>query len=187
MDQENINQFRFVLKNKLNIRLLVAFSIFVLGLSLIMDIRPVLFFTVFCVVNALFLTYERYVEVPLDLELSTFFTILMTLKYGLLWGILTAVFSKMASMLYNRDFNKNSIFSISSYVLAALLTNALHGLNLFFMGVLVILLVNIYSFLVFRFIVFLSSYELVLYNVSNVIFNIIIIMGFADIVMRIML
>jgi len=178
-------QFGINLRNRFRVILLILLCGF--AFSFLMDIRPILFFIVFCMSNALFLTYERYVEIPMDVELSTFLSILMTLKYGLVWGILTAIFSKIASMLYNRDFNRNSIFSMMGYILAAVFAHLLHGLNILHIGIIVTLLVNLYYFIIYRFVVFLSQYEAFMYNTTNIIFNLVLFIGFSDLILKIMI
>jgi hypothetical protein len=187
MVESNATEFKFVHKN--NLRLILGVSLVMIFLSILVDIRPVIFFAGFCVLSAFFMIYERFVQMPVDFELFTFSTILMTLKFGLIWGLVTAVSTKMAAVFYNKDFNRNTLFSISSYVVAALSTHLLHttGMNLVILGLIVIFLTNIYNFFVFRFVVQMDKYELMLYGGTNFLFNFVMIMGFFRIFMGLML
>jgi hypothetical protein len=186
MVESNATEFKFVHKN--NLRLVLGVSLTMLLLSILVDIRPVLFFTGFCVISAFFMIYERFVQMPVDFELFTFSTILMTLKFGLIWGLITAVSTKMAAVFYNKDFNRNTLFSISSYVVAALITHLFQtiGLNILILGLIVIFLTNVYTFFMFRFVVQMDKYELFLYGGTNFLFNLVMIMGFFSIFTRLM-
>lgn len=153
-------------------------------LSFVINIWPIVFLILFCTLNVFLLLYDRYVEMPVDLELSTFSAVIMSLKFGLGWGILAGVLTKVASMISNRDFNRNSLIAISGYALAALLAYLLQGLPIVTMGVLIAIIVNTYAFLAFRFILFLSDFELALYGISNIFFNIVVFVGFSEIILR---
>jgi hypothetical protein len=186
MVESNATEFKFVHKN--NLRLILGVSLAMLVLSILIDIRPVIFFVAFCIISAFFMMYERFVQMPVDFELFTFSTILMTLKFGIIWGIITAVSTKMAAVFYNKDFNRNTLFSISSYVIAAILVHLFStmGMNILILGLLVIFLTNVYTFFMFRFVVQMDKYELFLYGGSNFLFNLVMIMGFFNIFMNLM-
>jgi hypothetical protein len=186
MVESNATEFKFVHKN--NLRLVLGVSLSMILLSILVDIRPVIFFTAFCVISAFFMIYERFVQMPVDFELFTFSTILMTLKFGLIWGLITAVATKMAAVLYNKDFNRNTLFSISSYVVAALVTHLLQvtGINLLVMGLIIIFLTNLYTFFMFRLVVQMDKYELLLYGGTNFLFNLVMVMGFFGIFAKLM-
>ena len=162
--------------------------IFVLGciaVSYFVNIWPVLLIGVLCMVNAFMLRYERYVDLPIDIELSTFSAILMALKYGVMWGIAAGIATKFAVMISNRDFNRNSIVSLSGYVLAAVFAGIFSDLPILYLGLLVTLLVNLFTFLVMRFVFFVSEYEIASYTITNVLFNIVIFVGLSDLIFRI--
>jgi hypothetical protein len=148
--------------------------------------RPIIFLTVLCALNAFLLIYDRYVELPIDIELSTLSAVTMSVTFGLKWGIAAGVLSKFVSMVSNRDFNKNSLVSMVVYALAAVLASMFQGMNVVTMGLLIVVIVNLFAFLIFRFVLFMSTYELVMYAVSNIMFNIVMFMGFAEIIVKLM-
>jgi hypothetical protein len=186
MVESNATEFKFVLKN--NLRLVLGVTLSMLLLSILIDIRPLIFFSAFCCISAFFMIYERFVQMPVDFELFTFSTILMTLKFGIAWGILTAVSTKMAAVIYHKDFNRNTLFSMSSYVVAAIVTYLLSniGISLLWLGLLVIFITNVYTFFMFRLVVQMEKYELLLYGGSNFLFNLVMIMGFFTIFANLM-
>lgn len=174
------NQFIFFFKNKYNLRFFFIGVLIMLVLSYIIDIKPILFLIVLCALNIILLIYDRYVQVPIDIELSTLSAVIMTLKFGLNWGIAAGVLTKVAVMISNSDFNSNSIVSLTAYSLVAVLANLFRGLPFFYLGILVAVLVNIYIMLFSRFILFMSTYETVMYSASNVFFNIFFFVIFAN-------
>lgn len=167
----------------------VAFVLLcMMAASMVFDIMPFILVLVFCVANALFMTYERFISVPLDIELSTFTTIIMTLRFGLMWGIITAVGTKMAQVFYNKDFNINSAFSIIQYVLIAFLTNMISGFSLpiIITGFIAVTIGNVFGFLMLKYVNMLSNYECFSYMISNQIFNFVMFIGFAEIVFKLL-
>ncbi len=186
MAESNATEFKFVHKN--NLRFVLGITLSMLILSIVIDVRPLIFLSIFSIMGALFMIYERYVQMPVDFELFTFFTILMTLKYGLFWGMITGVSTKLSAVLYNKDFNRNTVFSLSAYVMAAIITNFFHNFitNIIFLSLLVVLLTNIFTFLVFRLVVQMQDVELFMYGASNFLFNVVIVMGFSQIFVGLM-
>jgi hypothetical protein len=181
MANEYYDRFRFFFKNKYNLRLFFLALLGMVVLSYIIDITPVIFLIVLCVLNTLLLFYDRYVQVPIDIELSTLSAVIMTLKYGLYWGIAAGVLTKVCVIISNKDFNSNTIVSLTAYALVAILANLFRGLPLLSLGILIAVLVNIYIILFSRFILFMSSYEVVMYSASNIFFNIIFFIIFVNI------
>jgi hypothetical protein len=170
--------------NSVNKKWIVA-ALAVWILSFFINVWPFVFLALFCLLNMALMLYDRYVEIPIDIELSTLSAILMTLRFGLIWGIAAAICTKTAAMISNRDFNKNSIVAMGGYVSAAFLANLMHGLPLVVMGMLIFLLVNMLSGLLFRFVLFLSTFEVAMYTVSNMIFNSVIVLGFGEVLLKI--
>jgi hypothetical protein len=180
MTEQQFNYKNFFNINKKWIFLALSF----VAASYLINVWPIIFLVLFCILNVVLLIYDRYVEVPLDFELSTFSAFIMALKFGIVWGILAGVITKIAVILSNKDFNRNSLISIASYALAAVFASVFHSLPLLFSGILVIILVNLFTILAMRFVMFVSGYEIAMFTISNIIFNIIIFMGFAEIVFK---
>lgn len=182
MAQATYNESKFIFRDKSKLRFFLGISLSILVLSLLMDIRPVMFLAAFCIAGSFFMIYERYVQMPVDFELFTFFTILMTLKFGLFWGMFTGVATKMSAVFYNKDFNRNTLFSLSAYVVAAILTSFLNQIitNVIALGLIVALMTNVYTFFIFSTIVQMEKMELFMYGGSNFLFNVVMVMGFSQ-------
>lgn len=140
------------------------------------NLYPIIGLTIATVLNMLLLLYDRYIDLPIDLELSHISSILMTINFGLGWGIATAIITKLAAMINNVDFTMLSPLSIFSYVLAAVLTYLLLPIigNIRLLSILIIFISNIISYLIMRNIlnVGISSIS---YNITNIMFNLVII------------
>ena len=82
-------------------------------------------------------------------------------------------------------FAIDHLFMIAGYVLAALMANMLPG-SILVVGLLATLVVNLYVVFVSKFITMLSNYEIFMYGFTNVLFNVILFVGFGDIIFKLM-
>lgn len=171
---------------KQNFKFVIGMLILLLSLSLMIDIKPFIFLMLFSIANALFMTYERYMDLNLDFQLCSFSTILMTVKYGLIWGILTAVFTKLAHIFYNRDLNMNSMFAMSEYVLVALAASVLPLTNIISLGMAAVAVENIYGYIMSKYVLSIPGYQIFLYSASNIICNLLLILGFSHLLLGLM-
>jgi hypothetical protein len=156
------------------------------ALSLFINILPVIFLGLFCIINALLLSIDRYLQAPLDIEFSTFSAVLMTIKYDIKWGIAAAVLTKLAAIAYNKNIRVDHFFMIFGYIIAAFIASIFHGLPIILLGFIVTAVVNMYVLFISKFVTMLSPYEIMMYGSSNLIFNIVLFVGFAHIFLRIM-
>jgi hypothetical protein len=172
---------------RLNIdRKWIFLGLAILVASFFIDIRPVIFLAVFSAGNAIVLSIDRYVQAPLDIELSTFSAVLMTTVFGLKWGIAAAVITKLAAIAYNRNIRVDHLFMIGGYVLAAFFAS-LFQMNIMVLGLIVTFLVNIYVLFISKFVTMLSDYEIIMYGSSNFIFNAVLFIGFSEFLQKILL
>jgi len=163
----------------------IIIGVIVLIASFFINIWPIIFLSLFCVANSILLSIDRYVSAPVDFELSTFSAILMTQAYGLKWGIAVAILTKFAAIVYNKKFAIDHLFMMGGYVIAALMANLLPG-SILIVGLLATLVVNLYVLFVSKFITMLSNYEIVMYGSTNLIFNMILFIGFGDFIFKLM-
>lgn len=174
-------QTKFQVNKKLIILLIVIWI-----LSFFVQIWPMVFIAIFCTLNALLLSLDRYLSLPIDMELSNFSTILITLIFGLSYGLLTAILTKFADMIYNKRVKVTYFFMISSYMIAALLANKITGLSVVSLGILVSLLSGIYLGFVRKFVAQYSFFEIIVYGGSNFLFNMVMFIGFSQPIYNIM-
>jgi hypothetical protein len=166
--------------------IILAALLWIISFIVNINFWAILFLSIFCVANAIVLSIDRYVEAPVDIELSTFSAILMTTEYGWQWGVAAAVMTKFAAIIYNKNIRVDHFFMIGGYVLAALSANLFPTMHIVTLGILVTLIVNFYVFMVSKFITMLSNYEIIMYGTSNILFNFVMFMGFSQLFQTIM-
>lgn len=165
----------------------VILGLFLAIISFFVDVRPIIFLTLFSIANAILLSIDRYINAPLDLEFSTFSAVLMTIEYGLKWGIAVAVITKLAAIFYNRNIRVDHFFMILGYVLAALFAGLFKNIfPVLLLGIIVTVLVNLYVVFISKFVTMLSDYEIVMYGTSNLLFNVVLFIGFAEMLLYLM-
>ncbi len=156
-------------------------------LSFFIDLIPIFFVTLFTVGNTLMQSFKRYVDPPIDIELSTFSSILITIEYGLGYGLMAAFFTKFVQMLYIRKIKMAYFFMISSYMVAALFANFFSALNIVTMGIIVTIISNFYLAFIRKFLLGYAPVEILSYAVTNIIFNIVLFIGFSELFLIIMI
>jgi hypothetical protein len=167
--------------------IMIALIVLLLSFFLKINIVAIIFLVVFCVGNAILLSIDRYISAPVDLELSTFSAVLMTTRYGLQWGIAAAILTKVAAILYNKNFMIDHLFMIGGYVVAAFMANLFGGVPLVLLGIIATIITNIYIVFVSKFITMLPDMAIMTYGASNTIFNIVLFVGFGDLFFKIMI
>ncbi len=182
-----MKKLRKIKYKKLNIdKKHIVLGLTVLIVSFFINIWPIIFLSIFCVANAILLSIDRYVSAPVDLEFSTFSAILMTTAYGLKWGIAVGILTKMAAIVYNKKFTMDHAFMMIGYVIAAFMANMLSG-SILFVGIITIIVTNLWIVFVSKFITGLSTYEIFMYGMSNFIFNAVLFIGFGDFFYKVMM
>ncbi|MEM3374487.1 MAG: hypothetical protein QXE31_04665 [Candidatus Woesearchaeota archaeon] len=167
--------------------LILGLIIYIFTFFLKIPIMPLIYLSIFCVSNALLLTIDRYVSLPIDVEFSTFTASLMTIAYGFKWGLFTAILTKFAAIVYNRNFRVDHIFMIIGYVISAIISNFLKALPIVLIGIIATIVVNIYTIFVSKYITMLTDYEIMTYGLSNTIFNFILFIAFSEPLLSIMI
>lgn len=147
-----------------------------------MNTAAIIIMTVFCIGNALLLSIDRYISLPIDMELSNFATILMSINFGLGFGLLTAILTKFADMVYNKRFKITYLFMISSYMVTAYFAFMFKDANIVTLGIIVTFISNFYLGLIRKFVTQYSIFEVILYGGSNFIFNSVLFIGFSQII-----
>lgn len=138
------------------------------------------FMTLLIVLNALVLSIERRTGFSSDIELSTFSAVLVTMAYGLKWGILIAISSKLIACFYNALFRIDHLFMIGGYIIAAIIAHLIPGIGPMWVGFIAIIVVNAYIYFISKYVTMLSDFEIWVYGMSNVIFNFLVFSIFAN-------
>lgn len=155
--------------------------------SFFVDIWPIVFITIFTVANTAMLSFKKYFDPPIDIELSTMAAVLITIKYGLVYGLIAAFFTKFIQMMYIKKIKMAYFFMMSSYMVAALFANFFSGFGVVNLGIIVSVISNIYLAFVRKFLLGYSPIEIMGYGITNIIFNIVLFIGFSEMFLFIMI
>ena len=166
-------------KLKIDRKFILA-GLILLILSFFIDVKKFVFIGLFMIANALLLSLDRYLNMPVDIEFSTFAAILVTRVYGLNWGIFTAISTKVAAMLYNANIRADHFFMIGGYCMAAFITSMFPGVGIVNIGLIATIIVNIYIYFVSKYITNLYPFEILMYGASNIIFNMVLFIAFSE-------
>ena len=171
---------------KLNIDRRAVFLLF-LCLFLALIEKKIIFVIIFSLINALLLSIERRTGISQDIEFSTFSSILFTLAYGIYWGLFMGFFTRFVANIYNSTFRIDHVFMVVGYWIAAFIALGLQPLNVMYIGFIATIIVNIYIFLVSKYVTMLSPFEIMMYGGSNLIFNLLLFSILSNPVLKLML
>ena len=150
----------------------VAGTIIVLLLSLFgINVKLIGFLAIATVFNALLANAQLKRGLPTDLELSTFSTVMVTIGFGLKWGILIAVMSKFIAMIYTGSILADHFFMISTYINAAVLAFLFRSFDPFVLGMTIAIVNAAIMFLISKNILGLDVTRNLSYTGTNLIFN----------------
>jgi hypothetical protein len=167
-------------------RIILGGIIFIL-VSFFINIFPIVFLILFSIANTAILSFKRYFDAPVDPQLCTFASILMTMQYGLTYGLITAFLTRFVSMIYNKKIKIAYFFMISSYMVAALFTEVINSDNVVLLGIIVTIISNIYMVFIRKYVTQYSNFEVISYALSDLIFNSVMFIGFSEITLFFMI
>ena len=186
--QRTKSQYSKVKSLKLNsplvTRLLIG-SIILLIVSFFMNIKLILFLLLAIFFNSWLAGFQIKRNLPTDFELSTFTTVMITLRFGLGWGIVNAIFSKLVASIYTGNVVADHFFMIATYINAAFLSSLFSGVNIFVLGSIIILTNCLIMFFISKRIGIDLTANLS-YTFTNFVFNSLIFSIFAEIVLKLL-
>lgn len=125
----------------------------------------------FTAINVFIKRFLRpFKSLPLEIEVSTMGSVVVTLLFGVKAGILTAVLTCFAANYFTRGIDLYTPMMTSGYVLAAILALFLAPANIAAGGIIVTLIVNAYLIVIFHMVGY-SLLENSMFGLSNVVFN----------------
>jgi hypothetical protein len=151
------------------------------------DIKLMLFLILAAVFNSMLQTFQLTKGLPTDFELSTFSTVLVTVRFGLGWGILNAVLSKLVASIYTGNIVVDHFFMIATYINAALIASLFGAGNVLLLGFIIIIINSILMFLISKNILGIDVTANLSYTGTNLIFNALVFSIFTEIVYKILL
>ncbi len=164
---------QFNIKSPLVTRiLLVALSLVII--SFFVNVKLIIFLVVAVSFNAWLANFQLRIGMPTDFELSTFATVLVTLSFGIKWGIFIAIFSKLFATLSSGSLLVDHFFMMATYILAAVVTALFPLKNVFLLGMVIVLINCILMFMISKNILGLDPTSNLAYTGTNFVFNFIL-------------
>jgi hypothetical protein len=183
---KQVRRYTHILKGSFVKRVLFG-SIIILLLSIFMDVRVLLFLLVAIIFNSQLYAFQLSKGLPSDLELSTFSTVLITVTFGIKWGILAAVLTKLIACIYSGSVLVDHIFMILTYINAALIAALFSGANIITLGLVIVVINCILMYFISKFFLSLDFTVNLCYTGTNLIFNIIVFLILAEPVRNLLL
>lgn len=166
-----LKQFNF--KSPLVSRILIVIIAF-LVLSIFVNIKLIIFLVIATAFNAWLANFQIRMQMPTDFELSTFATVLVTLSFGIKWGIFIAIFSKLFATISTGSLLVDHIFMMTTYVIGAVIASILPISNVFLLGMIIVSINCVLMFLISKNFLGLGITSNLAYTTTNFIFNVII-------------
>ena len=164
---------QFNIKSPLVTRiLLVVLALIVL--SFFVNVKLIAFLIIAVVFNAWLANFQLRIGMPTDFELSTFATVLVTLSFGIRWGIFIAIFSKLFATLSSGSLLVDHFFMMGTYVLSAIIASLFPISNVFLLGMIIVLVNCVIMFTISKNILGLDPTSNLAYTSTNFIFNFIL-------------
>lgn len=157
-------------------------AIILFVLSRFVDWRMVVFLVVVIFINISMEKVRLRANLPADFELSTFSTVLVTIAFGIQWGIVTAVFSKLITSIATGNLLADHFFMIATYINAALWASLFAGVSIFGLGMGIVTLNCIIMFMLSKNLLGLDPTSNLSFTGTNFIFNLIVFSIFSEIV-----
>jgi hypothetical protein len=177
----------YKLNSPLISRILIS-TIILYILNFFINVKVLIFLIVAIITNA---SMERFRlntgGWPTDFELSTFSTVLVTLAFGIKWGIVAAIFTKLITSISTGNVIPDHFFMIGTYILAAIITVIFGGSNVFLIGMIVTTINCIIMFTLSKNVLGLPIHQNLSYTISNFIFNFIIFSILGQIVFKVLI
>jgi hypothetical protein len=143
-------------------------------LSIFIKIKLIILLVAATVFNAWLANFQLRIGMPTDFELSTFATVLVTLSFGINWGIFIAIFSKLFATLSSGSLLVDHFFMMALYVNAAIITAILGFSNVFLLGMIIVLINCVIMFFISKNLLGLDVTSNLAYTLTNFVFNFII-------------
>jgi len=178
-------QYSKVKQIKLNAPLIsrIIFAIlFLYIISLFVNIKMVIFLIVVLFVNISMENFRLRGNLPADFELSTFSTVMVTVAFGLEWGIFTAVFSKLITSIATGNLLADHFFMILTYVNAAFFAYFLRSMNIFGLGMVIVSINCILMWLISKNLLGLDPTSNLSYTGTNFVFNFLVFSIFSELI-----
>ena len=184
--EENTFQISSLFRDKYKLRLVIITVLTLMILSVFINIWALVFIITFSFLNSLLLSIERYVSITHDLELSTFSAVMMSVSFGLGWGMTAAFFTKFMEIMYNKSMEIEDILAITSFMIAAVLGFIFRDMNITAVGIVVTFAVNVFNFITSSMVGYYTKYELIFQVMTNIVLNLVLFVSAAPVLLTLL-
>ncbi|AJF61580.1 TPA: hypothetical protein HA239_04185 [Candidatus Woesearchaeota archaeon] len=184
--EENTFQISSLFRDKYKLRLVIITVLTLMILSVFINIWALVFIITFSFLNSLLLSIERYVSITHDLELSTFSAVMMSVSFGLGWGMTAAFFTKFMEIMYNKSMEIEDILAITSFMIAAVLGFIFRDMNITEVGIVVTFAVNVFNFITSSMVGYYTKYELIFQVMTNIVLNLVLFVSAAPVLLTLL-
>ncbi len=150
------------------------------------DIKLLVFLIMAAVFNSLLQTFQLERGLPTDFELSTLTTVIITLSFGIQWGIFNAIFSKLIASIYTGNVIADHFFMIATYINAAIISAIAGGANVLILGLIIVVINSILMFFISKNILGVDITSNLSYTGTNLIFNVLAFSIFSEMLFKIL-
>ena len=164
---------------------LIAIALLVALLLFGTAIKPLLMITLLILVASFSTFYHNFFRSPVNFELVKLATIISSVAYGSVVGILVGVSSDIIGRALSGRFDQDTITSLGAMVVIAILAGMFRTANISVLG---IILVVVYYLMILPFL-FIFGKDLArasIYIGSNILFNALLFMNVAPLVLNVM-
>jgi hypothetical protein len=164
-----------------------SFILLMIKLLFGIDIKLMIFLILAAVFNSMLQTFQLARGLPTDFELSTFSTVLISARFGLGWGILNAILSKLVASIYTGNIVVDHFFMIATYINAALIASFFGAGNVLLLGFVIVIINSILMFLISKNMLGIDVTANLSYTGTNLIFNLLTFSIFTEVVYKLLL
>lgn len=168
------------------------FKAFAVGLAILavilifgQDLKFIIFVSVLLVISSFSTFYHNYFKSPINFEMIKFSTILISVAYGIIPGVIVGVVSTIASKIIAEKLDQTAIVSLAGIIGLAIAAGILHSENIALMGIWLVVLYHLVTAPIQLVLGGSVVYGLV-YVGSNILFNVVLFTRIAPFLLRLM-
>jgi hypothetical protein len=164
-----------LLKKKEKLIFTYGFIILALILFSILFIRTITLIITVCMflfINMMLKFYKRvFPELPLELEVTIFGSVVTTMAFGIWAGFFVAFFSSFLSEFMNQRISPNYFINMLIYLLVPLMSLFLTENSLVTGGIIIMIITNIIIYLIFQLYLHYDIFKNTAYSITNIAWN----------------
>jgi hypothetical protein len=174
-------QVQFNINSPLITRIILVLLAFII-ISFFVNLKLIIFLVVAVAFNAWLANFQLRMGMPTDFELSTFATVLVTLAFGIKWGIFIAIFSKLFATLSSGSLLVDHFFMMGTYIFASIIASLFPIKNVFLLGMIIVSINCVIMYTISKNILGLDPTTNLAYTGTNFVFNFIMFSIFGNLI-----